>query len=175
MNMKFRHFMAWVGVPVLILTISFTVAQCAQPSVAVETRRIAPRRLGEAVSPEIETIETSFTAMKARRMLTPVPEPSPSFTSGARIVTATGYCSCAVCCGTADGITASGAKASWGTIAASRAYPFGSKFTISGLNGTFVVQDRGGAISGDRIDIWFPSHAEALEWGRRAVTLTPIE
>jgi 3D (Asp-Asp-Asp) domain-containing protein len=27
------------------------------------------------------------------------------------------------------------------------------------------VLDRGGAIKGDRVDVFFPTHEEALEWG----------
>lgn len=92
-----------------------------------------------------------------------------------RTVTATGYCSCAVCCGKEDGVTASGARCHWGTIAAPRGWSFGSRYTIGGLSGVFTVEDRGGSISGNRIDIWFPSHTEALSWGRRTVTITAIE
>ncbi len=33
-----------------------------------------------------------------------------------------------------------------------------------------VVEDRGGAIKGpDRIDIFYDSHSDALQWGRRRV------
>ena len=33
-----------------------------------------------------------------------------------------------------------------------------------------VVEDRGGAIKGpDRIDLYFDSHSDALEWGRKRV------
>ena len=60
----------------------------------------------------------------------------------------TGYCSCAACCGKTTGITASGTRATAGrTIAA--------------------VEDRGGAIRGNRIDLYFSSHSEALAWGVR--------
>jgi 3D (Asp-Asp-Asp) domain-containing protein len=75
----------------------------------------------------------------------------------------TAYCSCPICCGKwADGITASGKKATWGMCAAD--LPFGTMVEIKGI-GTFTVEDRGGAIKGNRIDIWFPSHQEALEFG----------
>jgi 3D (Asp-Asp-Asp) domain-containing protein len=36
--------------------------------------------------------------------------------------------------------------------------------TIPGY-GTVKVEDRGGAIKGDRLDVLFPTHQEALEWG----------
>ena len=49
-------------------------------------------------------------------------------------------------------------------------YPFGTKVEIKGM-GTYIVQDRGGAINGNRIDIYFDSHSEALNFGRRTVYL----
>lgn len=67
----------------------------------------------------------------------------------------TGYCSCSRCCGKSNGITASGTKATAGrTIAADTSkYPFGTKMVIDGH--TYTVEDRGGAISGERIDMYF--------------------
>ena len=174
-----RHLIAWVIFPLVILGVSFAVARCAPPSVALETHVSPPRPLSVAATPSVETTPDALVVAAQPRKPTPVAKPrpttpAPAATGGARIVTATGYCSCAACCGKSDGITASGARAAWGTIAAPKTYAFGSRFTISGLSGTFTVQDRGGAISGNRIDIWFPSHAEALRWGRRTVTLTPV-
>ena len=66
------------------------------------------------------------------------------------------------------GLTASGKMAAPGTIAAdTRYYPFGTVMNIPGY-GVGVVQDRGGAIKGKhRLDVWFPSEREALEWGRK--------
>lgn len=77
----------------------------------------------------------------------------------------TAYCSCSSCCGKSNGITASGTKATAGrTIAADTSkYPFGTKLVINGH--TYTVEDRGGAINGNRIDMFFNSHSEALQWG----------
>ncbi len=36
--------------------------------------------------------------------------------------------------------------------------------------GWFVVQDRGGAISSNRIDVFMGSHSQALQFGRRNLT-----
>lgn len=79
----------------------------------------------------------------------------------------TAYCGCSSCCGKSNGITASGTKAKAGrTIAADTSkLPFGTKVVINGH--TYTVEDRGGAISGNRIDIFFNSHSEALQWGVR--------
>ncbi|MEE4243565.1 MAG: 3D domain-containing protein [Desulfopila sp.] len=59
-----------------------------------------------------------------------------------------------------------------GTIAAdTRYYPFGTEMYVPGY-GWGVVEDRGGAIKGPyRIDLYFDSHQDALEWGRRKVNV----
>ena len=83
-----------------------------------------------------------------------------------KIYKITAYCSCAKCCGKTNGITASGRKAKAGrTIAAPRGFRFGQKLSINGK--TYVVEDRGGAIKGNRIDLYVNSHSEALRWGVR--------
>lgn len=83
----------------------------------------------------------------------------------------TGYCACAECCGKTDGITASGVKATAGrTIAGPPSMPFGTEVYIEGL-GHRVVDDRGGAIKEGKIDVYFDTHAEALAWGRKQVTV----
>lgn len=88
--------------------------------------------------------------------------------------TATGYCNCSKCCGKTTGRTASGTKATAGrTVAMSSKYSFGTKVEIKGM-GTYVVEDRGGAIKGNKIDIYFDSHQEALNFGRRTVYLRVI-
>ena len=57
-----------------------------------------------------------------------------------------------------------------GTIAADTSYySFGTRMFIPGY-GWGVVVDRGGAIKGPtRIDLYFESHQQALNWGRRNV------
>lgn len=80
----------------------------------------------------------------------------------------TAYCACSTCCGKwAGGNTASGTKPTAGrTIAVDTSViPFGTKVVIDGH--TYVAEDTGGAIKGNRIDIFFDSHQKALEWGVR--------
>lgn len=90
-----------------------------------------------------------------------------SGTSGqSGIYKVTAYCACAKCCGWSTGITASGARATANhTIAAPSTFSFGTKVVINGV--TYTVEDRGGAIQGNRIDVYMDSHAEALAWGVR--------
>lgn len=81
-----------------------------------------------------------------------------------KIFKVTAYCSCAKCCGKTTGITASGTKATAGrTIATSGQFAFGTKLIINGQE--YTVEDRGGAIQGNRIDVYMNSHSEALAWG----------
>ena len=78
----------------------------------------------------------------------------------------TAYCPCERCCGKTDGITKSGVKAVAGvTVAAD--LPLGTRVCIEGH--WYTVQDIGGAIKGNRIDVYFDTHEEALEWGRKTM------
>ena len=77
----------------------------------------------------------------------------------------TGYCRCVSCCGKSDGITSTGTKAKAGrTIAVdSSIIPYGSKVKINKKE--YVAEDCGGAIKNNKIDIFFDTHEEALEFG----------
>jgi 3D (Asp-Asp-Asp) domain-containing protein len=86
--------------------------------------------------------------------------------------TVTAYCSCTKCCGKwAGGPTASGRKPQAGvTIAAPRALPFGTWLDIEGV-GRRRVDDRLARRYDNRIDVYFPTHAEALRFGKRKLTV----
>jgi cystine transport system substrate-binding protein len=49
--------------------------------------------------------------------------------------------------------------------------PLGTRLSIPGY-GEGVAADTGSAVSGYTIDLWFPTLADALAWGRRTVTIT---
>ena len=104
-----------------------------------------------------------------------------------RVMTVTGYCDCGKCCNWKRnwllrpviasgphkgerkqvGITASGTKAKPGTIAADTdRYPFGTIMYVPGY-GYGRVEDRGSAINGEHIDVFFKKHKRAVAWGRR--------
>lgn len=88
----------------------------------------------------------------------------------------TAYCPCEKCCGSwADGITATGTIATEGrTIAVDPdVIPLGSIVEINGVE--YVAEDVGGAIKGDRIDLYFNSHEDALEWGVQYLDIFLIE
>jgi 3D (Asp-Asp-Asp) domain-containing protein len=96
-------------------------------------------------------------------------EPQPQ--TETMLVEATAYCSCVKCCGKSDGITASGKKAKANhTIAVDkRIIPLGTKVLINGKQ--YVAEDTGSAIKGNRIDIYFDSHEQALKWGRQQIEI----
>ncbi len=78
----------------------------------------------------------------------------------------TAYCACSKCCGKyASGYTSIGAKATQGrTIAVDpKVIPYGSIIEINGHE--YVAEDCGGAIKQNRIDIYFDSHQDALDYG----------
>ena len=80
----------------------------------------------------------------------------------------TAYCSCKYC-SSGTGVTASGVQASQGTIATPKVIPMGTSIIINGE--PYRAEDRGGSIivngNGTYIfDIWFPSHKQALDFGR---------
>ncbi len=114
---------------------------------------------------------------------------------GARMVerpmVTTGYCKCGKCCNWRRtifgrpviaggphkgehkevGRTASGTKARPGTIAADTTrYPFGTVMYIPGY-GYGRVEDRGGGIQGQHIDLFFKRHRDAMAWGRQRKTV----
>jgi 3D (Asp-Asp-Asp) domain-containing protein len=78
----------------------------------------------------------------------------------------------------ADGQTASGysVQTNGGHLVAADTdlLPFGTLVTVPGYHDSqpVPVLDRGGAIKGKRLDVLFPTHQRALQWGRRTVEVT---
>jgi 3D (Asp-Asp-Asp) domain-containing protein len=52
--------------------------------------------------------------------------------------------------------------------------PYGSMVSIPGYDDESIVPvlDCGGAIKGDKLDLLFPTHEEALKWGRQRILVT---
>lgn len=82
---------------------------------------------------------------------------------------------------TAGSKTAMGTKARVGAVAVDkRVIPLGSKLYVEGLGdypsyGLCTAEDTGGAIKGNRIDLFYNSNAEALKFGRRNVNVYILE
>ena len=102
------------------------------------------------------------------------PKPSPATFVEMNV---SAYCLCRKCCGpwaikgvNSEGvrITASGVRAEGLICAADPKYPFGTKMDIPGY-GVASVEDRGGAIKGNKLDLLFETHQEALNFGRHTL------
>ncbi len=124
----------------------------------------------------------------------PVDKAQTATTADTNLVVVTGYCNCGECCGWRKrwfffgapvynygkskgkpkkvGRTVTGTTAKHGTIAADpKVFKFGTKLFVPGY-GTGTVEDVGGSIKGKHIDVWFPTHEQAREWGNRQL---PVE
>jgi 3D (Asp-Asp-Asp) domain-containing protein/septal ring factor EnvC (AmiA/AmiB activator) len=109
----------------------------------------------------VERVASTQTAVAAP---SPAPTGSPPAGGATLTVTATAY--------TLQGHTATGAPVGYGVVAVDPSViPLGTQMTIPGY-GEGVAADTGGAIQGAVIDLWFPTAAEAANWGRRTVTIT---
>ena len=110
---------------------------------------------------------------KATSRSSTLPRTSSSSSTGGTVYKITAYCPCSKCCGKSTGRTASGTKATAGrTVAASSKFAFGTKLNIGGH--VYTVEDRGGAVKGNKIDIFVNSHAEALQWGVRYLNVSVV-
>lgn len=159
-----------VGMPKLMLNATVTETQNdAQPlsdESEVKAEPVQPAANSAAIAIPSKTEEQQKAETKS--------EPSDEW----RIVRmrVTGYCPCSKCCGKfADGITACGHKIRPGDtfVAADKRYSFGTKMIIEGYsNGqTIKVLDRGGAIRGNKLDAFFHTHKEALQWGVKYINV----
>lgn len=77
------------------------------------------------------------------------------------------YCNCSTCSGSYGNTTASGATPSVNrTVAMGRNVPFGTKIRIGNDPTVYTVEDRGGAIGRNNVDVFVGSHSEANRRGR---------
>ena len=73
--------------------------------------------------------------------------------------------------GSAEGLTATGIEARYGIVAVDPdVIPLGTRLFIPGY-GEALAADTGGAIQGNKIDLCMESYGEAIEFGRRTVTV----
>lgn len=144
---------------------------------AENARQAKIRALAESIRNKEEGVTTvdsgdtgsGSTASKGGRKGDPVYATSHGKSLGKFVITA--YCTCRICCGVYSGgnRTASGTVPTTNrTIAVDTSViPFGTRVVINGQ--VYVAEDRGGAIKGKRIDMFFYTHKEALRWGRRTM------
>ena len=84
------------------------------------------------------------------------------------VVSATAY--------SGDGITATGTKPKWGTIAVDpNVIPYGTKVYIPRFGKTFIAEDCGGGIKGNKIDIFMNSDSQCNSWGVRNISIQILD
>ena len=155
-----------------------------QKEIEIERIEISSTVIKEPVNKIVEVKTIQVTSRSGERIATTNPAATAStklaksvegITPIVKTFNTSAYCSCAKCCGKTNGITASGAKASeWYTLAAGSGYKLGTVIYIPAFSnkpngGWFVVQDRGGAISNSKLDVYMGSHSQALQFGRKTL------
>ncbi len=155
-------------------------ANAASLAVTASSRRdfIAGLRRQQGLNARrIAAIEQQAKQAERRTTALAVPAPAPELApvetltpmvaaTGERTLTvsATGYA--------LKGRTATGIPTAPGVVAVDPSViPLGTRLTIPGY-GVGIAADTGGAVQGAVIDLWFPTTAQALAWGRRTLTIT---
>jgi 3D (Asp-Asp-Asp) domain-containing protein len=174
---------------VLLIAISAILPQMASASEAINTDTNTKNTLAiftDSSSSEVDPIDKIFVEGKAKTeeeikneaILADWKEkqankwknlPKKQF-----VINASAYTASADECGNDKGITASGIKVHSGTIACPSNFPFGTRLSIEGM-GIFVCEDRGGAIKGNKIDIYMLTKRQAKEFGRQNLMAEVIE
>lgn len=92
---------------------------------------------------------------------------------GSFSIIATGYCSCDKCNYPYGGQPAyNGQPLSYGVVAVDPSViPMNTKLYVEGY-GEAIAADQGNAIKGYHIDLYFPSHQQALDWGIKRINVT---
>ncbi len=142
--------------------LSKTLTRCATEEViAVGTGEKA----AETVSDGMPVIEDGYIILPTGEVLT--------YTDTAQ-VRATAYTHTDAGC---DLITATGSTVHIGTVAVDPRYiPYGTRMFIVANDGSYVygiseAEDCGGAIKGDRVDLYFPTYNECMAFGWRNCTI----
>jgi cystine transport system substrate-binding protein len=129
-------------------------------------RQLTKRKIAAIASEATRSAARGQAVQEAAEAAQPVESPEPTVATGPRTltVTATGY--------SLPGRTALGLPVALGVIAVDPAViPLGTRLSVPGY-GDGIAADTGSAVQGYTIDLWFPTLADALAWGRRTVTIT---
>ncbi|WP_059170720.1 LysM peptidoglycan-binding and 3D domain-containing protein [Bacillus sp. FJAT-27445] len=141
---------------------------------AVQTQQApAAKKDTTQVSKPAQPAQPASSKPAAQQQATPAAE-NPS--GKELVVTATAYtASCEGCIGiTATGIDLKNNPGAKVIAVDPSVIPLGSKVHVEGY-GTAVAGDTGGAIEGNKIDVFIPSKDAALKWGRKSVKVTILD
>ena len=133
--------------------------------VLARQQRLNARQIS-ALDHQARQVVAKAQTVQSQTASSPAGGTAPSVTDGTRTLTvsATGY--------SLPGRTATGLPVGPGIVAVDPSViPLGTRMSIPGY-GEGVAADTGSAVQGMTIDLWFPTLAEALAWGRRTVTIT---
>ena len=145
----------------------------ALPAGATPLRAAAPETVIAAASPLPTAAAVAF-PVATPELITPKPRTI--------LMEVTAYCACPKCCGPrARGVTASGRRVTYNNgrfvAADTRLLKFNTKLLVPGYAGGAPVEviDRGGAIKGNKLDVFFDSHQDARRWGRQWLLVTVLD
>lgn len=158
--------------PIILLTLLTLTLSVLLTARWIECLRVLQDRV-EAATAKLENVAAQMTEPSQSVELAAVVEPEPKSLGDFKL---TAYCPCEKCCGEwADGITYMGTVATAGrTVAVDPSViPLGSIVRINGHD--YIAEDIGGAIKQNRVDIFFDTHQEALQFGVQYADVAIIE
>lgn len=139
-------------------------APTVAPTVLSPTR-VPPTRVPPTAVPPTKAPATSVAPTKVPPTKAP-PAPTPRATGPTREMNITAYC--------LTSRTSTGSAPSAGVAAAGSMVPIGTRFLVPGY-GIAVVGDRNANYGPNELDVWFADCRRAVQWGRRFLTVTPVE
>ena len=158
--------------------LTFLVISLMVPAWAQDFQLHPERERTEVTQRVIEAVLDAYQSgsEKAVEMAVKKAEPKPEAVaasertpSGGRKLTVRAYAYCLY------GHTASGTYVKHGTVAVDpRVIKLGTKLYIPGY-GWGKALDTGGAIKGNKIDLWMPNSSQCYNWGVRTVTITVFD
>lgn len=112
-----------------------------------------------------ENIRTNFSSNDNKSQSRSNASNSNSNSDGKRMqVVATAY--------TGHSITSTGTTPKWGTIAVDPSViPYGTKVYIPQFGRTFIAEDCGSAIKGNKIDVYMNDESSVYSWGRKTIDI----
>jgi 3D (Asp-Asp-Asp) domain-containing protein len=172
-----------------VVSLASIVVCCMAGAFVLGASRAQSNRPQHLVTPAIEHGQPAAVEVDSDKELLHETSPAAVETETAvhghsRVVwmTVTAYCSCPKCCGPkARGLTASGRSIAYNAgrfvAADTKLFKFGTQLQVPGYAGGEAVEviDRGSAIKGYHIDLFFPTHDQAKEWGKRYLPVTVVE
>lgn len=143
-------------------------------SVDTETELISSVPSGPASDPDFSSDSADDSALESCEDNDCSVSETPTETYVGRFTT-TAYCSCRKCCRSGKNLTKSGTIPQAGrTISADlNVFPLGTKLRIGGV--VYTVEDSGSGIRGNKLDIFFNSHSQALQYGRQSADVYVIQ